>query len=537
MAIREGRWDCPSCGSTAIYGRHVDCPGCGKPRPQGVRFYLTDNAPVVTDPERLREALAGADWICEHCEASNRATLSHCGGCGAGRDAADPVQPVREHAADEIPRTGDARPPAENGAGGPGEVPPLAVASTSPSAPVASSQTGPGEANAPPRAATPASAPPAAPGTDWICQQCEAANPPTLDRCGGCGAFRGTRNPLQKLRRRAGDASAPLSLAGGGSGGTGRPPRRVASPWKEPGMPLRRRTGWAVAGGAGILAVVAMLRALSRDPTPEPVPAVVESVTWERRVVFEARSIVAGEGWELPDSAMEVEREQRVREYRKEVSGYRTVTREVPRTERVLQGYREETRTVDEHEQTGTRTYVCGSRDMGNGYFQDVECSEPEYGTVTRTERVSVPVYEDVTRYETVSEQEPIYVDVPVMAAYFTYRVPQWTPVDSAKLAGTWMTPPEWPAAQPDSGQREGGRDAQYLLTMRDAEGKRYSAAVAEDEFAAYRPGQRVAFAPIGGRRWRDAVLPADSLSACKRWHRGRGKPPPDSLGCSPRRR
>lgn len=33
MAICEGRWDCPSCGSTAIYGRHVECAGCA-------RFYL-----------------------------------------------------------------------------------------------------------------------------------------------------------------------------------------------------------------------------------------------------------------------------------------------------------------------------------------------------------------------------------------------------------------------------------------------------------------------------------------------------------------
>ncbi|HEX8432380.1 MAG TPA: zinc finger protein, partial [Longimicrobium sp.] len=85
MAIREGRWDCPSCGSTGIFGRHVECLSCGKPRPGGVRFYLSDDAPVLVDPERIAEARAGADWVCEHCAATNRATHPDCEGCGAPR--------------------------------------------------------------------------------------------------------------------------------------------------------------------------------------------------------------------------------------------------------------------------------------------------------------------------------------------------------------------------------------------------------------------------------------------------------------------
>lgn len=107
MAIREGRWDCPSCGSTGIYGRHVDCPGCNKPRPAGIRFYLSDDAPVVTNPEQLREARAGADWACEHCGASNRATEDNCLGCGAERGTS-PTQPVRDYDLAGVPRSGKA---------------------------------------------------------------------------------------------------------------------------------------------------------------------------------------------------------------------------------------------------------------------------------------------------------------------------------------------------------------------------------------------------------------------------------------------
>src|SRR5690349_6150305 len=112
MAIREGRWDCPSCGSKAIYGRHVDCPGCGKPRPAGIRFYLTDDAPVITDAARLREARAGADWVCEHCGASTRATETDCTGCGAPRGSS-PAQPVIDYPLSQVPRSGDTPRPAD----------------------------------------------------------------------------------------------------------------------------------------------------------------------------------------------------------------------------------------------------------------------------------------------------------------------------------------------------------------------------------------------------------------------------------------
>ncbi|HEX6037211.1 Ran-binding zinc finger domain-containing protein, partial [Longimicrobium sp.] len=111
MAIREGRWDCPSCGSRGIYGRHVECPGCGKPRPAGIRFYLTDDAPVITDAARLAEARAGADWVCEHCGASNRATVTDCGGCGAPRGSS-PGQRIVDYPTAEVPRSGEVPRPA-----------------------------------------------------------------------------------------------------------------------------------------------------------------------------------------------------------------------------------------------------------------------------------------------------------------------------------------------------------------------------------------------------------------------------------------
>lgn len=86
MTIREGRWDCPSCGRTGNLGRHQHCEGCGDPRPERVRFYLPGDAPAVQDPRRLTEAAAGPDRLCDHCGASNRGDAAACSQCGAELD-------------------------------------------------------------------------------------------------------------------------------------------------------------------------------------------------------------------------------------------------------------------------------------------------------------------------------------------------------------------------------------------------------------------------------------------------------------------
>lgn len=439
MAIREGRWDCPSCGSTAIYGRHVDCPGCGKPRPAGVKFYLAHGEPVVNDPERLREARAGADWICDSCGATTRATEARCGGCGALRGTGAGTQEPKSYSLDATPR-----PPEEKGGG-------------------------------------------SAPG----------------------GTPFGT----------------PRNLTG------------TRGPEKE--MTPRRLLGYVVGGGMGLWVLGGMcaeMGGIRSERTPEPVPAVVEAVTWYREMHVQQRTLVPGEGWELPDSAVEVARSERVREHRQEVAGHRTVRRVVPRQVQVANGFREETRTYEDRQYVGTRTYVCGQRDLGNGYFEDEECTEPEYETTTRTERVTVPVYRSVTVYDTVAEQQPIHRQVPVMATYYTWRAPEWETVDTLRLSGTWQTPPEWPAVElkPDQREPEWARSEWYTALVRLQDGTQQRVVWHEQgSWKGLRPGQRVALAPYGGRRSETRLLSPDSLRACRRWHRGRGGAPPPSLGCS----
>jgi hypothetical protein len=422
MAIREGRWDCPSCGSTAIYGRHVDCPGCGKPRPAGVRFYLTADAPVVTDPEQLKEAKAGPDWVCLHCEASNRATLTQCGGCGAERGSS-PAQPVVRYGEGQAPTAG------------------------------------------------------------------ALAAPPAL--LGAAAIIRRPAEPEPERKKR----------------------RNVAG-WVAGGL-----IGAVVMGG-----IIDEREPRRRVTTPVPVPAVVEDVRWERLVLVEARTLVPGEGWELPDSALNVQQSSRVLEHRQKLAGHHTIQRVQPR--RVQEA-------VGEHRvwQAASSSTSCETVDMGNGYFEE-KCEESGGGGewVTETE------YRTRTVYDTIIEQRPYYESVPVHAPYYSYRVPMWQTVDTVRATGGLDTPPAWPRAEVAPGRRT-SQEARYEVVVRQADGTREAITVSDDtEWRGFRRGQPIAYARAGGNRYFAGLFPRDSLPECRTWHAGRGKPPPDSLGCSPRR-
>jgi hypothetical protein len=426
MAIREGRWDCSSCGSTAIYGRHVDCPGCGRPRPAGVRFYLTDNAPVVTDPQQLAEARAGADWICAHCEASNRATLHACGGCGAARGTS-PSQPVHDYAPGAVPRTGTPAKPSASG---------LATA----------------------------------PGSRWI-------------------------------------LPAIAAVFGG----------------------LFLLIGWAAFAAQRS---DADSRYSSYVPA-DPVPAVVAGKRWDRRIEARVRTLVPGQGYAPPDSARVLTTVQRRTGESRVVDRYVTSTRQVERSVPVLDGYETVSHEVEETVRTGTRTYVCGQRDLGNGYFEDRECTEPEYETRTRTVQRREPRYRYETRMETVTDHTPVYRTVPVYRTWYTWNQPVWR--DTVFTAEGDSTQPAWPRVQPSASLAEVGRSGGYVITFRFGLGQdTRDAVVSPEEWARYQPGQPVAIRERAYSSYQ--LLPADSLPVCIRWHNGsQVTAPPLSLGCSPR--
>jgi len=478
MAIREGRWDCPSCGSKSVYGRHVDCPGCGKPRSAGTRFYLTDDAPVITDTAQLAEAKAGADWVCEHCGASTRATETECGGCSAARGTS-PSQPVIDYGPGQVPRSGDA-PPAR--------------------------------AVAPPPAAEPAGSPPA-PGPaaeagspapeSWTCTFCNSGNVGRKLYCGSCGKWR--PKPLPP-------SSRPLTREKRG---------RLA----KIGL---------VAAAVILLSARACYNHTHRFKPLPPEPGTVVAYRWMRSIPVEERTVVEDSGFHLPDSARVLSQRRVIQRYDSLPDGYRTEYTEVEDEEDVTT-YETRTREVSERVQAGERTYTC-QRDLGNGYFESSTCTAPVYETRTRTESYEVPVTRRERSTRTEEKRVRVYRTVPVYGTLYRWREPRWSLVRTETLRGDTGAP-AWPVLSLAPNQRAGHRTERDYVTVRWRKKSEFEVSIQPRPGERYRVGQPVAVGSYRNRNYRPYLLPADNLPACRRWHAGKGKAPPAALGCSPRSR
>lgn len=337
MAIREGAWDCPSCGRKKNRGPDKFCGGCGAPRGPEVKFYLPDDAPEVVEAEALRRAQAGPDWICPYCEADNRADNQFCSGCGAPKDGAQ-AREVVEH-------RNDAPPP-----------------------------------------------------------------PPP--------------QPLQ---------SQPPPGKGGG--------------WVKKGCGI---------GCLGLLAIFALLYFLGR---PQDAVLTVAGFRWERAIEVEEARTVTREAWEgeLPAGARVL-----------------SSSREIHHHDKIRTGTRTATRTVTEQVRTGTERVKVGTRDLGNGYFEDVYEDRP--------------VYEEQSREE--AYEEPVYREDPVYRNRFRYEIEEWAAVRTERAAGDDQSP-GWPDPGLGGGEREGKRTEVYEVLFQDEEGKSWVyKAPNESEWRTFDPGR-----------------------------------------------
>jgi len=82
--IVEGFWDCPNCNAKNR-GAQQQCEACGAIRSEDVKFYVDENAKVVTDEAELAKAKAGPDWICPFCNNMSPSSATKCTGCGSDR--------------------------------------------------------------------------------------------------------------------------------------------------------------------------------------------------------------------------------------------------------------------------------------------------------------------------------------------------------------------------------------------------------------------------------------------------------------------
>lgn len=91
----EGTWDCSDCEETGIAGSETNCPNCKNPQDSvttpSEQWYLPENAPVVSDPEKLAKFNAGPAWNCGRCQTLNYGSSAACSACKHPLDFDDTV--------------------------------------------------------------------------------------------------------------------------------------------------------------------------------------------------------------------------------------------------------------------------------------------------------------------------------------------------------------------------------------------------------------------------------------------------------------
>jgi hypothetical protein len=339
MAIREGRWDCPACGSKGILGRHTLCSQCGRPRPQGITFYLPSDADEISNPSLLAIAQDGADWICQYCSASNRTADVFCTQCGAARGSS-PTQAVQTHGLDEVPRSG---------------------------------------------------------------------KEPSKLSTSQAVASKVSKKSFLSFKRAIATLALSLTL------GTGT---------------------WFV--------------------MPRSFQTTVSNVSWERQILIEHYVTVTESDWSIPPGGRLISQSREIKEY-----------------VRVLDHYETRTRQVSEQVAVGSETYVCGQRDLGNGFFEDETCSRTLYETRTRTETYEEPIY----------RQDPIY------ATKYTYDIERWVHARTETTQGNDPNP-VWASVTLAGNEREGDRQEIYAVQFTDTKGKPYRYEFSEAEWATFAMGE-----------------------------------------------
>jgi ribosomal protein L37AE/L43A len=280
---------------------------------------------------------------------------------------------------------------------------------------------------------------------NWNCDHCGGANPGSVAgakvvSCGHCGQARDAADTTYQTRDYA-LSQVPRTDAEAN-------PRRASRRTTAPRKP--RKASGALRPILKILAVcfaIALLAASFFVPSSFSTAEVVD-LSWKREIVIEELKTLKKQGWSLPSDADLLSTESRVRKTIDVVVGH------VPDT-------RTEMRTVT----VGQTSYVCGSRDMGNGFFQDIKCTKD----ITERRSVEVPYNRPITKKKDIIE------------TWYTYHVDRWVPVDTAVASGGAHSDPDWPQVTSTPTRRAGRSSEGYFVTLQMEDGETKTTSVSTD--------------------------------------------------------
>lgn len=205
-----------------------------------------------------------------------------------------------------------------------------------------------------------------------------------------------------------------------------------------------------------LLAIVSLIFILA----PIEKELTVEELSWQRSINIERYQTVKESDWELPSNARLL--------YTKE---------EYHHTEQVIDHYTQETKEVSEEVIVDYKNDSIGTRDLGNGYFEEITTSTPIYETHWHTEIIEVPVY----RNEAVNKTK------------YYYEIDKWLYERSVRTFGNNQSP-YWGETNLKSDERESSKNETYSFIGIDENGKQQKVTLSYDEWITLKKGETLTF-------------------------------------------
>ncbi len=236
-------------------------------------------------------------------------------------------------------------------------------------------------------------------GANWVCDFCNNSNRNSYTACVSCGALKEASKKNLQVREFS-EREVPTSS---------KPQQKLAANTKPP---KRSSNFFKIIVFLGILG----FGYFGLSQFSSSIEVEVTNLEWQRNIEVEEYKLVTEEDWDLPKGAQVLKTSKDIHHYDRRVTGYQTRSRTV-------------------QEAVGTEQYVCGKRDLGNGYFEDKYC--------TRT------IYRDKQE----EYEEPVYQEFPVYKTKYEYTIYRWKLYKTYKTDGTNKAP-KW-AVLPDFVQTE----------------------------------------------------------------------------------